>query len=238
MTDAEHDVKKRLNEAHESYVREHGLPAALRPGLPIPPTTLGRGRSKHWIQTHSGGRYDFDGPYAHNPEDVNLSDIAAALAKQCRFNGMVQRFYGVAEHSVLVARLIQRWHPGKVELARFALMHDAHEAYVGDLVGPLKRLIPRFGEIEDLVDAAVMARFGLSPTEEDRKLVLEADLAMLGAEAFDCLKGTRERLGEWSLDIAQLSSQVFEHERPRCWSWVEAESWFLDKARILGVKEI
>lgn len=90
---------------------------------------------KTFIRTASDGRFDF---MAISPENFSLWDMAHALSQICRFTGHCPGFYTVAHHSLLVARLVE---PG---LQLEALMHDAHEAYVGDMSTPLKEAI---GEI-------------------------------------------------------------------------------------------
>ena len=84
-------------------------------------------------------------PFELKVEDVHYRDIATALAKICRWGGMCHEFYSVAEHSVRVssraAKLVgERRTPDDVMLVRqYALLHDAAEAYLGDLRLPLKR---------------------------------------------------------------------------------------------------
>lgn len=82
-----------------------------------------------WILTRSGRKFDLARPTA---DMVDPADIAHSLSMQCRFNGHTSRYYSVAQHSYLVADLV----PAEDQLA--GLLHDATEAYVGDLVRPLK----------------------------------------------------------------------------------------------------
>ena len=82
-----------------------------------------------WIRTHTGLRFDLLDP---RPEAIDPRDVAHALARLCRFGGHVRRFYSVAQHSLLVADLA----PLGLELP--ALLHDASEAYLGDVVAPLE----------------------------------------------------------------------------------------------------
>lgn len=93
------------------------------------------------------------------PEDIDINTIAHSLAKQCRFNGHCSRLYTVAEHSVLGAALAYE-HYGE-DVAKEFLLHDATEAYLGDMIRPLKRLIPAFSEIEQGFWKAISERFNL-----------------------------------------------------------------------------
>lgn len=102
--------------------------------------------------------------YRH-PEDTRytLRDIAHALSLLCRFNGHVREFYSVAQHSVLVASLCAQRFPAHMD-ARWtlaALMHDAAEAYVGDLPTPLKETLPEFRALEKQVEDALFTAFDL-----------------------------------------------------------------------------
>ena len=88
------------------------------------------------LDTASGVRLDLDDP---RPDDITLSDVAAALSKTCRFGAQARSFYSVAQHAVLVADLVED--AGHPELALAALHHDSHEAYACDLATPLKHRI-------------------------------------------------------------------------------------------------
>ena len=97
-----------------------------------------------------------------NPEGsvIDINDIAESLSKICRYGGHGTGFYGVAEHSVHVADLcIRDGHPKEACLA--ALLHDAPEAYVGDVIKPLKIMLPEYSAIELRIDKAICRRFSI-----------------------------------------------------------------------------
>lgn len=115
---------------------------------------------------------------APDPDKIRIEDIAHALAFLCRFNGHVRFHYSVAQHSILVAELVAaRCGP---ELALSALLHDAAEAYLGDLISPLKALLPDFKRIEAIVARTIADKFGLAHPEP--LAIKDADLAVLAAE--------------------------------------------------------
>lgn len=151
------------------------------------------------ILTSDGQEFDFTAPGKH---EVKIEVIAAALSKICRFTGHCREFYSVAQHSVLVSRLVQRSFMGspgieQYRLAMYGLLHDAAEAYMGDMSGPLKKLIPAYKEIEHRVEAVVFAALGI-PKDLPPEVKL-ADLAALKVEqqhlmpkmvtAWDCVDG-------------------------------------------------
>lgn len=136
--------------------------------------------AKHWIQTHTGRKFD---PFTAGPSDIDPRDIARALSHVCRYGGHVDRFYSVAEHSVLLAREVYR-RGGTLDQVRWALMHDATEAYLGDVCRPLKHR-PEWAfyrQIEaDLMARAIAPRFRLVGAEPE--IVRQLDTEILGTEA-------------------------------------------------------
>ncbi len=128
-----------------------------------------------------GGYFDFIEP---ERSDIRIGDIARGLSTTTRFGGQASfgdGFYSVAQHCVLVSRLVEPEH------AFAGLMHDAAEAYVGDMVGPLKQLCPDFKAIEKRVETAIFARFGIGlPLHPSIKI---ADLRALRTEQRDLTSG-------------------------------------------------
>lgn len=86
---------------------------------------------------------------------IHIVDIAHGLSQVCRFAAQTSKFYSVAQHSVLVSRLVPR------EFARVGLLHDAPEAYIGDMAKPLKRLLPEYDEVEARIYRAIARKFDL-----------------------------------------------------------------------------
>lgn len=113
----------------------------------------GRSRLGDWMLTATGGMF---WPLDPLPEEINIRDIARGLAMKCRYGGHVTRFYSVAEHSVYVSENVPS------EYARQALLHDATEAYLGDMIRPLKYQddLAGFKRIEDALEPVILERFG------------------------------------------------------------------------------
>lgn len=99
------------------------------------------------------------------PEDVKLVDIAQSLTRKDRYNGYGKIFWSVASHSLLVSEIVQTLYDD-TELALDGLLHDAEEAYIGDVIAPVKRaLYPYYHELVAPVRAAVRQAFAMeSPT--------------------------------------------------------------------------
>lgn len=104
------------------------------------------------ITTVAGKFFDILKPEEY---EFEIDEIATALSNLCRYTGHVNRFYSVAEHSVLVSRLLPD------NLALCGLLHDASEAYLGDVSSPLKKLLPEYRKIEDRVQEAIAKQFDL-----------------------------------------------------------------------------
>lgn len=128
------------------------------------------------IKLYSGNYFDIANPEASKFE---LQDIAHALSRLCRFNGHCPLFYSVAQHSVLVSEYIM-YKTGDPMLSLCGLLHDASEAFIGDVVSPLKKMLPDYREIEQRVEKAIAKRFNL-PFPFD-PVIKHADLIMLRTE--------------------------------------------------------
>ena len=115
------------------------------------------------------------------PQDVCKEDISHALSLMCRGGGHICRFYSVASHSINCALEAKaRQYSEKVQLA--ALLHDGGEAYLSDLIRPVKVLLPQYGELERHVDACVAAAFGICLDEAEKEQVKAVDDALLHHE--------------------------------------------------------
>ncbi|WP_085025277.1 hypothetical protein [Ensifer aridi] len=129
-----------------------------------------------WIQTFTGKRFY---PLDARIEDIDIRDIAHALSMQCRFAGHCLRFYSVAEHCVHLSRYLHPQHG--LLVARWALLHDASEAYILDVPRPLKPFLTNYREIESHLMAAIARRFALYAAMPSA--LKEADNRILADEA-------------------------------------------------------
>lgn len=129
-----------------------------------------------WIGTFVGGRFSYTNPETSN---IDVVDIAHALSNVCRFAGHTREFYSVAQHSVLVSLNVPP------EDAIDGLMHDASEAYLGDVASPLKWLLPDYKIIEAKCEDEIRRRFGLGAKKPPSVKI--ADMRMLATERRDLI---------------------------------------------------
>jgi len=162
----------------------------------------------NWIQTYSGKKFYALDP---QPEDITIEDIAHALSRMCRYAGHCDKFYSVAEHSVLVAEAADN--------KLWALLHDASEAYLVDIPRPFKGYLTNYYELESKVMNAVCDKFGL-PHEMpkdvhwiDSNICLdEAEQNMKNAvpsEWRDGMTNTGAKLNLWTPDEAEEQFLAF-----------------------------
>ena len=149
-----------------------------------------------FIRTSTGQCFEF--PYGKG-FNFEIEGIAHALAHICRFGGHCTRFYSVAQHSVLVASLV----PPEHRLA--ALLHDAHEAFIGDMVSPLKQFMPEFRRVEEIVEANLRKHFGVPEVLDP--VIRHADLLALATEARDLTSHQIEHL-ECLVGILPVNDRV------------------------------
>jgi hypothetical protein len=133
-------------------------------------------RNGDWCQTFTGRAF---WPLDPRPEDVCIEDIAHSLALQCRFMGHCSSFYSVAQHCYAVSEIVDP------RFALHGLLHDATEAYVGDMPRPLKGQpeMAAYKAAERKIAEVIALAFGLTWTDEARAAVKLADLTMLSTEA-------------------------------------------------------
>lgn len=157
-----------------------------------------------------------------NPAEIHFHEIARALSRIARFNGHTNRFYSVAEHCVnCVAVFSLHAHadiyaePHLNDIAREILMHDAAEAYLGDVTSPLKRVLPEYRALEHRMEAAIAARFNLGGTAPE--WVKRCDMEMLAAEKlalmpeagdWPCLEGLRSP----EIEICGFDPEIAERD--------------------------
>jgi len=139
-----------------------------------------------WQKMLSGRRLDLLDP---TPVDIEIEDIAHGLSFVARWNGQTlgDYAYSVAEHSLLVERLFSRINPkvsAKWKLA--ALLHDAPEYVIGDMISPVKTAVgPGYDELDKRLTAAIHIRFGLPAVipAQIKKQIKKADKISAWMEA-------------------------------------------------------
>jgi len=167
-------------------------------------------------------------PLDPNPDDIDIKDIAHALSNNCRFGGHVRQFYSVAQHCVIVSQLCEP------ENALGGLLHDASEAYLSDIIRPVKytERMKGYLEIERQLEKVIAKRFSIPfPMTEDIKY---ADDMALIAEGYALFKP----IPDWvfrRLQGSGLSEPLYQLET--CWTPLVAKGMFLKRfMELKGVK--
>ena len=128
------------------------------------------------IKTYTGIMF---APLQPEPSLIDIRDIAHALSLLCRANGHFKNFYSVGQHSINCAKEAQaRGYSEKVQLA--CLLHDVSEAYLSDVTRPVKCELPRYREMERVLQNVIWTKYlGGALSEEEYKMVFSIDDAML-----------------------------------------------------------
>ena len=151
-----------------------------------------------WVNTISGRRF-----YLENPDvnDITAGDIAWGLSMICRFNGHVRDFYSVTQHCVIVSYNVPAEH------ALAGLLHDAAEAFIGDVSKPLKDVLGdggRYRKLERKAEAAIARTFGITfPFDPSIKA---ADLRTVKTEIRDLCVSTDKDY--WSPGTEPLDGRI------------------------------
>ena len=122
-------------------------------------------------------------PATVKADDIRLYDIAHPLSFICRGVGQVKHFLSVGQHCINCAREAEaRGYPDRLVLA--CLIHDGAEAYVSDVIRPVKVLLENYAEVEQAFQSAIYEHFGLGDlTPEELELIRIIDDTMLWNEA-------------------------------------------------------
>lgn len=110
------------------------------------------------INTFTGLKFSFLNP---KPEQIDILDISKGLSFRGHFGGQTEQFFSIAQHSLLVCDLLSARFANNPRVKLAALLHDASEAYTGDMVKPLKNLLPEFKVIEDKITEVIFNKFGI-----------------------------------------------------------------------------
>lgn len=168
----------------------------------------------NWTQTFTGKKFYGIEP---SPDDVDIRDIAHCLAIMPRYNGNTPEPYSVAQHAYYVSLMVPE------EDALWGLLHDASEAYVADIVTPVKRHLPDYKAVEERLMAAICRKFWLNP--EMPASVKEADYRILVTEA-NTFFPKEFRPGDWRLDHIEpyKNVNIVPYD-----SWRTAERVFMNR---------
>lgn len=132
-------------------------------------------------------------PMELKAEDISLEDVSHALSLLCRGVGHLKHFYSVGQHCINCAKEAQaRGWSTRVVLG--CLVHDAAEAYISDIIRPVKKHLPAYMAIEDKILTAVYERFGLGDlTEEEYRQIRQIDNEILENEIPVLMSGSDQK---------------------------------------------
>ena len=142
------------------------------------------------MNTFTGRQFD---PLKITVEDICIEDIAHALSLLCRGGGHLIHFYSVAQHSINCANEAKaRGYSEKVVLS--CLLHDATEAYICDVIRPVKEHLSNYNEIEAMIMKVIWEKYGLHELSEDEKMIWrQIDNDILGHELKNLMVGEKDR---------------------------------------------
>lgn len=126
-----------------------------------------------WMQTYTGRAYD---PFRPRAEDIDVADIAHAMAIIPRYNGHTRIPYSIGHHSLLLLDYFRSQKYADATVVE-ALMHDAHEVYVQDIIRPVKSGLPDYRALERRNRSVLCERFGLF--DHLPEVVHRADMAIM-----------------------------------------------------------
>lgn len=163
------------------------------------------------------------------PEHFTFKDIAGGLSKICRFGGQIDTFYSVAQHSVLCSEVAYQQNCG-IDVQIACLLHDAAEAFVGDMVRPLKEMVPGFKAIEDQLFQVIWGKYMSSSWERLSVDVKQIDNSILFAERDSLFSKKDGEVWHGEHEIRKIEGLVISPMGPR-----DAREAFIRRARGFGI---
>ena len=156
------------------------------------------------------------------PSDIDIVDISHALSNLCRWNGH-GRYFSVAEHSVIVTSLVPQ------ELKIMAALHDGSEAYLGDVVSPVKAQSKGYMALEEKLQSMIYEYYcGRVPTPIEEDYIHAADIASRAAEAKVLLKSR-------GIDIPSIKDHMPIDVEIKCLPPMEAKLEYLELLMSLNI---
>ena len=171
-----------------------------------PPITMPPPRAKKvieddgspWIELITGGRFYFNKP------EWDIGAIAHSLSQQCRFTGQCRKFYSIAEHSVLVSRIMEDLGLGD---PMEGLLHDGVESVLADVARPAKQLLKDYKALDHALDLSLRKAFNLPETMSEG--CIKADTLALLLEAKVLMPGKGETYGFPTEVMAQANKLTY-----------------------------
>lgn len=163
------------------------------------------------MHTYTGHIFN---PLEMKEEDVIIEDIAHALSLMCRGGGHLKYFYTVGQHCINCAHEAQARNYSK-EVILGCLLHDASEAYISDIIRPIKRQLTEYNEIEDHIIDIIFKKYQLNLSSEEKQLIRNIDDDIMSHELYHLIKNTDNIIKKeiiCEIDLSKTDSEKIEKE--------------------------
>lgn len=157
------------------------------------------------MNVYSGHKVD---PLHIKEKDIYLEDIAHALSLICRGNGHIKYFYSVAQHSLNCAKEAQRRGYSK-HVILSCLFHDASEAYMSDLITPIKKQMKEYQIIENQLLETIFQAFHIRLKNEEKNIWKEMDHLLLEAELKEMMPLEENRPSVLLMNVPDLKEHYY-----------------------------
>ncbi len=164
--------------------------------LALKPAEDTYGKDNAYIETVTGTKFWYAKPV------FELGEMAHALSNICRYSGQCRRFFSVAEHSVLVSRIMEDQRLGD---PLEGLLHDGVEAYLADIPAPAKAILKDYKALDKALDKTLRAQFKLAPEKSEG--CTTADWLALAIEAKE-LMPSKGKAWAWAEGIQEQAAQL------------------------------